>query len=185
VSLEQEQDGGEVGVHVTSDRTAAVEASLRLVLLDLAGGVLWERRQDMEVAPLGSGRQMAVPTATLLAGRDPRQVFLRAELLVGERVVSSNSRFFVPMKDLALGKPAIAAEAIAAEGGFRIVLSTNTLARHVRLAFDADEGSFSDGFFDLVPGQPLEVTYRPVGAVDLADFRKGLAITSLVDAFAR
>jgi beta-mannosidase len=183
VSLEQEQDANEVGVHVTSDRTAAVKASLRLVLLDLAGSVLWERREDVDVAPLGSRRHLAVPTATLLAARDPRQVFLRAELIVDGRVVSSNSRFFVPMKDLALAKPAIGADATAVEGGFRIVLSTNTLARHVRLAFDADEGSFSDDFFDLVPGQPQEVTYRPGGAVDLATFRKGLAITSLVDAF--
>jgi beta-mannosidase len=183
VSLEQEQDGGEVGVHVTSDRTAAAKASLRVVLLDLAGNVLWERGEDVEVAPLGNRRHLAVPTATLLAGRDPRQVFLRAELVVGGRVVSSNSRFFVPMKDLALGKPAIAADVTAVDGGFRIVLSTNTLARHVRLAFEADEGSFSDDFFDLVPGEPLEVAYRPRGALDLADFRKGLAITSLVDAF--
>jgi beta-mannosidase len=184
VSLDQEEDANEVGVHVTSDRTTTVKASLRVVLLDLAGGVLWERREDLEIAPLASQRALVVPKATLIAGRDPRQVFLRAELLVDGRVVSSNNRFFAAMKELALGKPAITAETSAVDGGFRIVLSTNTLARHVRLAFDADEGVFSDEFFDLVPGEPVEVTYKPAGTVDLAAFHEGLAITSLVDAFA-
>jgi beta-mannosidase len=83
---------------------------------------------------------------------------------------------------LALRKPAIAVDVAPADGGLRVKLETDTLARHVRLAYDADDGTFSDNYFDLVPGRPVEVTYWPKGPVEAEAFRKGLAVVSILDA---
>ena len=70
-----------------------------------------------------------------------------------------------------------------AEGGFAVTVSTDTLARAVRLSFEADDGFFTDNYFDLVPGRPVGLVYRPKGPVSLEAFRAGLVVESLVDAF--
>jgi hypothetical protein len=53
----------------------------------------------------------------------------------------------------------------------------------VRLAFDAGDGTFSDNYFDLLPGKSVEVTYRPKEAIQLEAFRKGLGVVSILDAY--
>ena len=44
-------------------------------------------------------------------------------------------------------------------------------------------GFFVDNYFDLIPGRKVEVEFRTVGPVNLADFQKRLTIRSLADAF--
>ena len=83
----------------------------------------------------------------------------------------------------ALRKPRITSEVTQVDGLLRIRLSSDTLARHVRLAYDAADGFFGDNYFDLLPGAPLEVTYKPKDAVSLEAFKSGLSVISLVDAF--
>ena len=173
---------GQLVMTLVSDRTTPVAGELVARLLDLSGTTLWEERKTVTVAPLASQPALSVARETLLAGRDPKAVFLQAQLWVEGRVVSSNARFFVAPKELELHSPKIAVEASAAAEALRVRLSSDTLARHVRLTGDA-EGFFEDNYFDLVPGQPVEVTFRPKQPIPLESFRKGLEVVSLVDAF--
>jgi beta-mannosidase len=177
-----EQDG-QLVVSLVSDRTAAVSAELVVRLRDLSGAVLWEERKPVEVAPLASRPAMSIEREKLLAGRDPKAVFLQVELLVAGQPVASNLRFFVPPKQLALEKPQIAAEVSQSGGLLRVHLSSDTLARHVRLEYGAADGFFEDNYLDLLPGAAVEVVYRPKGEVSPEAFKRGLSIISLADAF--
>jgi beta-mannosidase len=177
-----EQDG-QIVVSLVSDRTAAVSAELAVRLRDLSGAILWEDRKPVEVAPLASRKATSIEREKLLAGRDPRSVFLQVELLVAGQPLASNLRFFVPPKQLALQKPRITAEISQSDDRIRIRLSSDTLARHVRLAYDAADGFFGDNYFDLLPGAPVEVVYSPKGEVSLDSLKKDLSVISLVDAF--
>jgi len=123
------------------------------------------------------------PESERLEGRAPAGVFLEARLVVDGKEAASNTRFFAPPKDLALRKPAISVDVAPGDGGLRVRLSTDTLARHVRLGYDADDGTFSDNYFDLVPGRTVEVVFRPKGTVETEAFRKGLGVVSILDAF--
>ncbi len=176
-----EQEGRLV-VTLVSDRTTAVEGQLVTRLLDFSGATLWEDRKAVSVSPLASQQALAVPRQTLLDGRDPKAVFLQTQLLVDGQVVSGNARFLAAPKELALRSPKIAVEASEGVDGLRLRLSTDTLARQVRLASDA-EGFFEDNYFDLVPNQPLEVLFRPRQPVSLEAFKTGLEVRSIVDAF--
>jgi beta-mannosidase len=177
------EEDGQVVVTLVSDRTSALGAELAVRLRDFAGAVLWEERKPVDVAPLASQPALRIEREKLLAGRDPQAVFLQVELLADGRPVASNLRFFVPPRQLALQKPKIAAEVSQAEGGIRIRLSSDTLARHLRLAYDDADGFFSDNYFDLLPDSPVAVVYTPKGAVSLDEFRSGLSVISLIDAF--
>ena len=109
-------------------------------------------------------------------------MFLQTQLLVEGQVVSGNARFFAASKELALRSPRITVDASEGTDGLRLRLASDTLARQVRLASEAD-GFFEDNYFDLVPGQPLEVLFRPKQPVSLEAFRTGLEVRSIVDAF--
>ena len=178
-----EEADGALGVWLVSDRTGPTPATLVTRLFDLSGHALWERRGEVTVSPLASERHLTVPVAELLEGHDPRRVFLHCELLVDGKTVSENRRFFAPMKELALARPTIAVEVAAAEGGFVVTLATDTLAPNAHVAFDADDGTFSDDYFDLLPGRPRQVRFRPRGPLEPEAFRRGLRVVSLTDAF--
>jgi beta-mannosidase len=183
VLVSTSEEDGQVGVHVVSDLTTPLGGVLEARLLDLSGAVLWEEKQPVTVDPLSSHKLLAVTKAKLLEGGSPGAVFLEARLVVDGKEAASNTRFFAPPKDMALVKPRIAVDVSPADGGFGVGLSSDTLARHVRLAYDADDGTFSDNYFDLVPGRPVEVIYRSKGPVDLEAFRKGLKVVSILDAY--
>jgi beta-mannosidase len=177
------EEDGQIGVYVVSDRTVPVSGVLEVRLLDLSGAVLWEEEQEATVEPLSSRKVLSVARASLLEGRAPGEVFLAARLLVDGKEAAFNTRFFATSKDMALRKPPIAVEVARLDGAFRVSLSSPTLARHVRLAYDSGEGTFSDNYFDLVPGRPVEVDYRAEGAVDADAFRQGLEVISILDAY--
>ena len=182
VLVSTSEEDSQVSVHVVSDLTLPVSGLLEARLLDLSGAVLWEEKQPVTVEPLSSRKLLTVARAALLEGRAPGEVFLEARLVVDGGEKASNARFFAPPKDMALRKPSIAVDVAPGHGGLRVRLTSDTLARHVRLAYDADDGTFSDNYFDLVPGRAVEVVYRPKGTVDTETFRKGLGVVSILDA---
>jgi beta-mannosidase len=177
------QDNGNIYAFVVSDRLGPAAAVLKLTLIDFDGNNLWSEQRDIHLAPLSSGSYATIPVKTLLAGKDPRGVFLLAEVLVDGKLVSSNKYFFEPFKNLALSRPQIQTEIVAIRGGFKIGLSSDKLARSVYLTSPEFAGVFADNYFDVVPDRKVEVIFRPKVAVRLNDFRNQLKIRSLKDAF--
>jgi beta-mannosidase len=183
ILLSPHEENGNLNFYVVSDRLQPTAAQLKVNLLDFEGHTLWSQQADIEVVALKSKSYFTVPIATLLKGKDAKSVFLFAELLVGGKPVSRNEHFFQPYKNLLLPRPQISAEAVRTRTGFRIILSSDKLARAVYLAAPNYAGSFVDNYFDLIPGRKVEVEFRTRGAVTVADFQKRLTVRSLADAF--
>jgi beta-mannosidase len=178
------EEDSQTKLYVVSDRTQPVTAELRVRLLDFDGRALMEKTERIVAAPLHSRPYLSLPAAELLAGRDPSKVFLHAELVEAGRVVSSNTHFFRPYKELALPATTVSTEVAPAAGGFSVTVSADRLARGVRLSAEGIEGTFSDNYFDLVPGRPVTVLFRAARGVAPADFRARLRARSLAEAFA-
>ncbi|MCV5132638.1 hypothetical protein OFL98_28545, partial [Escherichia coli] len=83
----------------------------------------------------------------------------------------------------ALSRPNISVDLQPVPGGYKLALATDRLARAVCLSLDGMNASFSDNYFDLVPGQPVEVLVRPQPLLDIGEVRRRLRVRSLVDAF--
>ena len=177
------EEKGNLEVFVVSDRLRPVAGQLSLNLLDFAGNKLWSRQENIEVASLNSKAYLTIPVKTLLAGKDPKTVVLLTELLVDGKRVSSNEHFFGAYKDLNLPEPQIKADVLPVRGGFKITLSADKFARAVYLSAPNYAGSFTDNYFDLIPGQKVGVEFRNAKPVALSDFRKQLKIRSMTDAF--
>jgi beta-mannosidase len=183
ILLSPHEENGSLHFYIVSDRLQATAAQLQVSLLDFEGRTLWNQNQDVEVTGLNSKSYLNIPIATLLAGKDAKSVFLFAELLVNGKPISRDEYFFQPHKSLLLPRPQISAEAVPAPSGIRITLSSDKLARAVYLSASNYPGSFSDNYFDLIPGRKVEVEFRTSGPVNLADFQKHLKIRSMADAF--
>jgi beta-mannosidase len=183
ILVSPQEDNGNINVFVVSDRVKPASAHLNLSLLDFQGNKLWSQQLDIEVAPLNSKSYLTVPVSTLLAGKDPKHVVLLAEVLVAGQRVSSNQHFFEPYKNLSLPKSQINAEIVPVRGGLKVVLSSETFARALYLSAPDYVGFFADNYFDLIPGQTVEVEFRTTASPPVTDFRNKLKIRTLADAF--
>jgi len=177
------EENGNLNVFVVSDRLQPAAAQLNLSLLDFEGNKLWSQQKDIEVAPLNSRAYLTVPLNTLLAGKDAKGVFLFTEVLVGGKQVSSNEHFFQPYKNLSLPRPQIKTDVLPARGGFKVTLFADKFARAVYLSAPNYTGFFADNYFDLIPGQKVEVEFRTGAAIAPNDFRSKLKIRTMADAF--
>ena len=177
------EENGNINVFVVSDRVQPAAAQLNLSLLDFDGNKLWGQQHDIEIAPLTSKSYFTIPIDKLVAGKDPKRVFLFTEVLVGGKRVSMNEHFFKPYKDLAAPRPQIKTDIVPGRGGFNVTLSADKFARAVYLSAPGSVGSFTDNYFDLIPGQQVEVKFRAGARVTLSDFRSRLKVRSMADAF--
>jgi len=176
-------EAGNINFYIVSDRPTETPAQLVVSLMDFAGHTLLNMKTDVRVAALQSKSYFSQPRAGLLQGRDTKNLFLHCELLVNGREVASNEYFFQPFKQLALPRPQISTAVAPTPHGFKVTLTTDRFARAVYLSLARGDGFFSDNYFDLLPGQPRSVDFRPRGRLALADFRQQLHVRSLVDAF--
>ncbi len=177
------EENGNLNFYVVSDRSQATAGQLHVSLLDFEGRQLWSRQQDVEISALSSKSYLTIPIESFLTGKDSKSGFVFAELSVAGKPVSQNEHFFQPFKSLLLSRPQIGTEVVRTRAGFRITLSSDKLARAVYLSASNAPGLFSDNYFDLIPGRKVEVEFRARGSVTIDDFKKGLRVRSLADAF--
>ncbi len=177
------EENGQIDFYVVSDRTSATRAHLNITLMDFEGHTLTRMSKDIDVATLQSSSYFSLAENDLLKGRDSSAVFVYCELLVEGKQVSSNEIFFRPFKDLTLPKPQIATSVRRTRGGFTIAFKTDKFAKDVYVSVENESGTFSDNYFDLIPGKIVEIEFRPGTSIALNEFRRRLRIRSLADAF--
>jgi beta-mannosidase len=173
-------EDGSLAVYVVSDRTAATSGELRVRLMTFDGTVVSDKSQAVQVPALSSQVYVTVPKEAL--GGDLRKIFAVADLKVGGKTVSSNMLLFTLPKEAALPKAEIASELTKVGDSYRLRLSSKVLARSVSVSFGDLDAKLSDDYFDLLPGQPVDIRVDSAAAAD--QLRGNLKVVSLTDAFA-
>ena len=173
-------EDGNLAVYVVSDRTAVTSGELRVRLMTFDGKVVSEKSQAVQVPALSSQVYLTVPKEGL--GSDLKQIFAVADLKVGGKTVSSNLLLFALPKEVHLPAAEIASELTKVGEWYRLRLSSRVLARSVSVSFGNVDAKVSDDYFDLLPGQPVEI--RVESAATAGELRANLKVVSLTDAFA-
>jgi beta-mannosidase len=154
-------DNGTLRVFVVSDRRSDFGARLTLRLVDFDGVERWRFERDLTIKALTSEAQFSAWKRDVLKGVDPSRVVLSAELRVGAKLVGRNLFYFAKARDLALPAPELTF-AVEPHGETATVrVTARRLARAVWLSTPGGEGSFSDNFFDLLPGEAATVEWSP------------------------
>ncbi|QIX60125.1 glycoside hydrolase family 2 protein [Hymenobacter sp. BT18] len=185
VLVSPHEEGDQVRFYVVSDKTSAMPGQLEVRLLDFNGRTLFKQTQNLQIEPLTSKAYLDIPRTKLLGSQDPKKVVLSCELKqAGGPVLSTNTHYFALPKDMELPQPTIKATwKQSNDSTFRLTLQSKTLAREVHLMLTEKDGFFVDNYFDLLPGEKKELTFKSKGPITLAELRRQLAVRTLVDAF--
>lgn len=151
--------GDTLKVDVINDKLEPINAELKLKLVDFSGKVVWEKNSQITVPANASTNFFEVNKTTFLAetGNLADQTVLVCELLQDGNVISKNTLFFKPYKELKIEKPQVSYEIAGIAGGFDITLKTDKLAKNVYLQIGDEEGFFTDNYFDLLPGETITI----------------------------
>jgi beta-mannosidase len=176
-------EDGMLAVYAVSDRTESRSGTLLLQHMGFDGKVLSSKSTPVTVPPLASTVLTRIPITNLSqeSGTKLEDGFIVATLTVGGEPVSRNITYLVPTRQIKLPPAKITADVTRDGDELAIKLTTNNLARSVRLVSSEDAAVFEDNYFDLLPGETRTIKVRTTLSPD--DFKKTLTINSLVDAF--
>jgi beta-mannosidase len=182
------EEGGSVRVFVVNDRRTDVRAKLTLRVLDLDGKELARRAHDVVSKANTSVALLVAARKDLLGAAEPSRVVLVAELheAAGGPLLSRNLLFFAKTKDLALPAPELQVAVEARGADLAVRVTAKRFARGVYLSTTSGAGTFSDNFFDLLPGESATVLYQPTpgsAAPDAAQLSSALRIMSVRDTY--
>jgi beta-mannosidase len=174
---------GSVKVYIVSDKTEAQTGTLRVRLMDFDGKVLLEEKQDVSVTPLASKVYIDWPflKLTQAGASDTSRVFVVAELAVGGAQVSRNLTYLAPVKEIHLTPATLKVDTSGANGKFSVRITSPVLARSVYLSFGNLDVKVSDNYFDVLPGESVEVTVETKASLD--EVKAQMKVMSLTDAF--
>jgi len=175
-------EDGQLSVYVVSDKTQPITAGLRVRLTAFDGTVLHDQTVPVQVPALSSQIYLkADPQQWLPAGTDAAKVVVVADLTVDGRPASRNLIYLQPTKQVHLPVAPVTAEVLPDGDAYRVHLTSNVLARSVCLSFGALDVELSDNYFDLLPGEAVDLRIKSAASLD--NLRKNLTIRSLADAF--
>jgi beta-mannosidase len=177
------QENGGLAVYVVSDKTKPVTGDLRMRVMTFDGNVLLEKKQSVEITPLSSKiyLQLPIEDALVAKGFDLTKVFAATELTVNGNTVSSNLIYLAPTVQIHLPPAPLKTELTKTGDSYRLKVSSPVLARSVYVSFGEVDAEISDNYFDLLPGQTVEVTIKSEVSEDT--LRAARKVISLADAF--
>jgi beta-mannosidase len=177
-------ENGALKVYIVSDKTKAEPAALRVRLMDFDGKVLLEESRAVNVTPQASKVYLDWPLKKLTdaGAANTSRVFAVAELTAGGEQVSRNLVYLAPVKEVHLKPAQLKVETSGVKGHYKIRITSPVLARDVYLSFGNLDVQLSDNYFDLLPGETVEIT--ATGKASLEALKAQLKVVSLTDAFA-
>jgi len=176
-------ENGHVRVYVNSDCLFSQKATMTVKLISFEGKTWFEKKLSADIASnsckiyfdtlqsllTGVLNPEGLVLQVTLAGTDPRAEKLNEQSLL----------YFVAPKDMRLSATVINKQVIETGDGYTIRLSSDKLVKNLFLSTQV-RGEFSDNYFDLLPGVPVEVQFatkkKLPGMGDLITF-KSLADT--------
>jgi beta-mannosidase len=176
-------EDGSLKVYIVSDKTDAKAATLRVRLMDFAGKVLLDDTHAIDVSPLSSKVYLDWPLKKLTdaGAADTSRVFIVADLTDAGTQISRNIAYLAPTKQVNLKPAVLKVEVTGASGNYKIRITSPVLARSVYLSFGDLDAKLSDNYFDLMPGETIEITAK--SAASLKTLTAQLKVISLTDAF--
>lgn len=151
-------EDGQLKVQIVSDRHKACNGRLEVKVMKLTGEVLNSYKRNVIVDANSSKALFSVPLDEALKGVRKEDVFIHAVLLTDKGNSNyTNNYFLVKQKEVNYPKAQLATSVQPIEGGFEVTLSSDNFARAVFIATGDANSSFSDNYFDILPGSSVKV----------------------------
>lgn len=178
-------DTDTVEIHLTSDKSKALNAVVCWTVTDAYGSILIQDEKKTKTPCNGSRLVKTLSLKKLLATRPRHDVIVWLEVDVDARPTRRNVVFLSPPKHLELSpNPGIESKIERnADGAFSVKLKSKRIALWTWLELEGIDATYSDNFFHLGPGQAEEVLIRPKKRISLEQLESKLTVRSLVDTY--
>ena len=172
---------GMLNIYVVSDRPASCSGTLDVKVIKLTGEIISDFRQTVKIAANTSRKLFSIELDKALKNIPKEDVFIYARLTDKNKNIYSNQYFLVKQKEVNYPKVSITRDIKPVEGGFEVTLKSDYFARAVFLSTGDAESSFSDNYFDILPGTPVSVVIYTVLSQSMLE--KQLKVISLSDEY--
>lgn len=176
-----------ISIHLINDTHESLEGTLRVALYHIREGLTEERTQSVEIPKLGATVASTLSIHELLHGRSAAEYVLVAALEHDGTVLDHREKLLAPLQSTSLPAPEITVHEVSglsdpSDQPDKASLSTHAakitsiwwedddvhwfsvqsdvLAKYVWLSANVD-GIFTDNNFDLLPGEPRIIGFRP------------------------
>lgn len=151
-------------VSFVNDRLTDEPVSVSMNLLDFSGSVLWEQQIHATARANSSHVYYRIPLTALMAkGRRTGSVFV-LHTKPQSLPETETLYYFAAPASLSLEKAAVEKKiARTAQGVYEITLRSDKLVKNLALTNPLEECTFSDNFFDMLPGRNYTITYSGKG----------------------
>jgi beta-mannosidase len=184
LSIEDDEKHALMKVHLSNDLQSTWHGEISWRMMRLDGEVLDAGQVAVSVEPLSSLLVFEKAFGDLGLQEKREHVFV-AQLLDGDKVITTQLATFVRDKHLALVDPQLKAYLLEGEGDIvQIEVEARYLARFVELSLDDADVVFSDNYFDVLPGETVEIQCTKPDGWTLDDLGRSLTVFSLYDSFA-
>ncbi len=170
-------------VGIVNDRLEPINAELRLRLMDFDGKIIWEEASLVEIQANSSADYFDVNKYEYRYKyrKQLSNLVFTTELVENGKVLSKNSFFFRPFKELKIPQPTVEYLIAKVDLGFEITFTTDKLAKNVYLQIGDEKGFFSDNYFDLLPGDKVSINLKT--KISEAKLKEVLSVRTLDGAF--
>lgn len=153
------------------------DASLRVNLLDFTGKSLWNRSYSVKMPSNNAKRLITLPLDKLPAIQNKTNAVLFVTLVKNEKVISSDLFYLDKPKNLKLPDPNLNIHIRDKSGTYELEISSKNLCKNLMLISEGNEFSFSDNYFDILPGETKII--RVKSHLSYEDFEKKLSYIHL------
>jgi len=168
-------------LYIVSDKLEVIGGLLDLRLLDFDGKEIWKKVHDIDIKA-NTSEVLLKNIRKSLPDFDPQKTNIIARLYDENELVTEDIFYFSKIRDLKLPEPKITKEITRTENGYKIVITSNKLAKNVCLSLSGKHGHFSDNFFDLLQGEKKKLLLETSEAEINTD---DIKIVSVVDTYSK
>lgn len=175
-------ESGILKVQVVSDRLKSCSGKLEVSVIKLTGEVLNQYNCNVKIDANSSQTLFSILLEEALNGARKEDVFVHAVLSTDKgKNDYANNYFLVKQKEVNYPHAMITKSIQPIEDGFEVTLNSDNFARAVFIATGDVNSSFSDNYFDILPGSSVKVEVYT--DLPLATFEKQLKVISLSDEY--
>jgi len=147
-----------VKVFVVTDDLKSSDAILSMKVVTFDGKLLWSGQKEIIINANSSLVYFEMPLKDIVMDAGKNNSLFTVELISNGKTISQNNLYFLPFKDLKLPLPGVIFTTKWTEDGYKLLLKTTNLAKNIFLDIDATDCTFSDNYFDMLPGSEREIT---------------------------
>lgn len=175
---------GHIKIHVVSDKLKECKGELKYYLSDFAGNILKESTRKITIPANAAQIFVEESVEQFLVDTIKKSTVMYTVVTDEEGTkLSENTIYFKKVKNLDLPEPGLKWALEKENNGFMINIKTDNLAKNVYISADGVEGHFHDNYFDMMPGDEINILFTPKDKISLDDLKLSLSVVTIYDSY--